>query len=105
MHSRDKRQSQRKDLDADRPHFFSAFADGNLEDCAVMRADDELLEQNIAQSTCKIQQAVNSDRQHCEQGFADPAGCYRLERKNKEVKKVAHNILPSTEPATCRRWW
>ena len=53
-----------------------------------MCADDELLEQDITQRTCKIQQAVYSDRQHCKQGFADPAGCYRLEREDEEVKKV-----------------
>ena len=55
MHAGDERQKQCKEFNADRPHFFSAFADGNFKDCAIMCADNELLEQNIAQSTCKIQ--------------------------------------------------
>ena len=65
MHAGNERQKQRKDFNADRPHFFSAFADGILKDFAIMRADDELLEQDITQRTCKIQQAIYSDRQHC----------------------------------------
>ena len=65
MHAGDERQKQCKDFNADRPYFFSAFADGNLKDFAVMRADDELLKQDITQRTRKIQQAIYSDRQHC----------------------------------------
>jgi hypothetical protein len=55
--------------------------------------DDELLKQHIAERACKMQKAVNSDRQHGKIGSADPACRYRLEGKNKQVKKIGPQYL------------
>lgn len=79
MRAGEEGQDKRENLDAYRPRFFSALADGDLQDLAVMRADDELLEQDIAQRGCEIQQTIHPDRQHCKMVFSDPACRYRLE--------------------------